>query len=87
MGAVAGKVTVADGAWVSDMYSAGAHLRTRPDDAGLKVEGEVPRAGWYFFRVPLADRPAVAIHTESYGTETNIVGAAITCRWDIAPGR
>jgi hypothetical protein len=82
VGLLASRVTSAEGAWVVDVYSAGAYLHTRADDPGLQVgagrrsyvfdkrdEDELT-PGWHYFTAPLPDRPSYARDSRSYGLDT-----------------
>lgn len=82
VGLLASRVTSAEGAWVVDVYSAGAYLHTRADDPGLQLgagrrsyvfdkrdESELT-PGWHYFTAPLPDRPSYARDSRSYGLET-----------------
>ena len=79
-GVVLGRITHADGALVADLYSVGAHLKTRPGDAGLVLgfnrssyvfaqsPGQKQIAeGWHAFSVPLPADPPKALHIETAG--------------------
>ena len=82
VGLLASRVTSAEGAWVVDVYSAGAYLHTRGDDPGLQLgvgrrsyvfdkrdENELT-PGWHYFTAPLPDRPSYARDSRSYGLDT-----------------
>lgn len=82
VGLLASRVTSAEGAWVVDVYSAGAYLHTRGDDPGLQLgagrrsyvfdkrdENELT-PGWHYFTVPLPDRASYARDSRSYGLDT-----------------
>jgi hypothetical protein len=82
VGLLASRVTSAEGAWVVDVYSAGAYLHTRADDPGLQL-GASRRSyvfdkrdeheltpGWHYFTAPLPDRPSYARDSRSYGLDT-----------------
>lgn len=82
VGLLASRVTSAQGAWVVDVYSAGAYLHTRADDPGLQLgvgrrsyvfekrhEGELT-PGWHYFSAPLPDRASYARDSRSYGFDT-----------------
>ena len=82
VGLLASRVTSAEGAWVVDVYSAGAYLHTRADDPGLQLgagrrsyvfdkrdENELT-PGWHYFTAPLPDRPSYARDSRSYGIDT-----------------
>jgi hypothetical protein len=82
VGLLASRVTSAEGAWVVDVYSAGAYLHTRADDPGLQLgagrrsyvfdkrdEHELT-PGWHYFAAPLPDRPSYARDSRSYGLDT-----------------
>lgn len=82
VGLLASRVTSAEGAWVVDVYSAGAYLHTRADDPGLQLgvgrrsyvfdkrdERELT-PGWHYFTAPLPDRPSFARDSRSYGLDT-----------------
>ena len=82
VGLLASRVTSAEGAWVIDVYSAGAYLHTRADDPGLQLgagrrsyvfdkrdEHELT-PGWHYFTAPLPDRPSYARDSRSYGLDT-----------------
>ncbi len=83
-GALAAKVTAAEGAYVVDTYAIGAALRTRADDPGMSigfdrrsyifdaVSNHAPDPGWYYFEVPLPESTALVLHTENYGVELRI---------------
>lgn len=78
-GVLAAHVTQGDGATVFDIFSVGAYLRTRSDDAGIFIGvarnsyvfdqrkvGDVG-AGWYVGLVPLPASPAVGIDSRRMG--------------------
>jgi hypothetical protein len=79
-GAVAARATAADEAVVIDIYTIGAQLRTRPDDAGLGVgwarrsyvfdaaEARGVAPGWHYFSAPLPRWRAAA----TYGTQLGL---------------
>ena len=82
VGLLASRVTSAEGAWVVDVYSAGAYLHTRADDPGLQLgagrrsyvfdkrdEHELT-PGWHYFTAPLPDRASYARDSRSYGLDT-----------------
>jgi hypothetical protein len=82
VGLLASRVTSAEGAWVVDVYSAGAYLHTRADDPGLQFgvgrrsyvfdkrdEGELT-PGWHYFTAPLPARSSYARDSRSYGVDT-----------------
>jgi hypothetical protein len=82
VGLLASRVTSAEGAWVVDVYSAGAYLHTRADDPGLQLgagrrsyvfdkrdENEL-MPGWHYFTAPLPDRRSYARDSRSYGLDT-----------------
>lgn len=82
VGLLASHVTSAEGAWVVDVYSAGAYLHTRADDPGLQLgagrrsyvfdkrdEAELT-TGWHYFTAPLPDRASYARDSRSYGLDT-----------------
>lgn len=82
VGLLASRVTSAEGAWVVDVYSAGAYLHTRADDPGLQLgagrrsyvfdkrdERELT-PGWHYFVAPLPERPSYARDSRSYGLDT-----------------
>ena len=84
VGLLASRVTSAKGAWVVDVYSAGAYLHTRADDPGLQLgagrrsyvfdkrgEDELT-PGWHYFTAPLPDRPSYARDSRSYGLDTTV---------------
>jgi hypothetical protein len=81
VGLLASRVTSAEGAWVIDVYSAGAYLHTRADDPGLQL-GAGRRSyvfdkrdeyeltpGWHYFTAPLPDRPSYARDSRSHGLD------------------
>jgi hypothetical protein len=82
VGMLASHVTSAEGAWVVDVYSAGAYLHTRADDPGLQIglgrrsyvfdkrsEREL-EPGWHYFTAPLPERDAYAQDSRMVGLET-----------------
>jgi hypothetical protein len=82
VGLLASRVTSAEGAWVVDVYSAGAYLHTRADDPGLQLgagrrsyvfdkrDAHELTPGWHYFTAPLPDRPSYARDSRSYGLDT-----------------
>ncbi len=72
VGLLASRVTSAEGAWVVDVYSAGAYLHTRADDPGLQLgagrrsyvfdkrDEQELTPGWHYFTAPLPDRASYA---------------------------
>lgn len=83
-GFVVGRITHADGALVADLYSIGAHMKTRPSDAGVVVgysrvsyvfartSGQPAIAeGWHAFTVPLPAAAPKALHLESVGASAH----------------
>lgn len=84
VGFLASRVTSAEGAWVVDIFTAGAYLHTRADDPGLQLgvgrrsyvfdkrDGNELTAGWYYFTAPLPDRPSYARDSRSYGLDTTL---------------
>jgi hypothetical protein len=82
VGLLASRVTSAQGAWVVDVYSAGAYLHTRADDPGLqfgvgrrsyvfdKRDEQELTPGWHYFTAPLPDRQSYARDSRSYGLDT-----------------
>ena len=80
-GTTAARVTHADGALIVDVFAVGGQLRTRSDDPGLSLgfarqsyvfplpEPTAPAPGWYYFHVPLPDRPAVALDLRTAGLD------------------
>lgn len=82
VGLLASRVTSAEGAWVVDVYSAGAYLHSRADDPGLQLgvgrrsyvfdkrDGHELTPGWHYFTAPLPDRPSYARDSRSYGIDT-----------------
>jgi hypothetical protein len=81
VGLLASRVTSAEGAWVVDVYSAGAYLHTRADDPGLQLgvgrrsyvfdkrdERELT-PGWHYFVAPLPERASYARDSRSYGID------------------
>jgi hypothetical protein len=96
VGLLASRVTSAEGAWVVDVYSAGAYLHTRADDPGLQLgagrrsyvfdkrdEHELT-PGWHYFTAPLPDRLSYARDSRSYGLDTtfasNDIGVTLGLR-------
>jgi hypothetical protein len=90
VGLLASRVTSAEGAWVVDVYSAGAYLHTRADDPGLQLgagrrsyvfdkrdERELT-PGWHYFTAPLPDRPSYARDSRSYGLDTTFASNDIS---------
>jgi hypothetical protein len=81
VGLLASRVTSAEGAWVVDVYSAGAYLHTRADDPGLQLgagrrsyvfdkRDEIELTpGWHYFTAPLPDRASYARDSRSYGLD------------------
>lgn len=82
VGLLASRVTSAEGAWVVDVYSAGAYLHTRADDPGLQLgvgrrsyvfdkqdERELT-PGWHYFTAPLPDRASYARDSRTLGMDT-----------------
>ena len=82
VGLLASRVTSAEGAWVVDVYSAGAYLHTRADDPGLQLgagrrsyvfdkrDAQELTPGWHYFTAPLPERPSYARDSRSYGLDT-----------------
>ena len=83
-GFVVGRITHADGALVADLYSIGAHMKTRPSDAGVVVgysrvsyvfarasEQSSIAEGWHAFTVPLPAAAPKALHLESVGASAH----------------
>jgi hypothetical protein len=81
MGALASQITPAGSAVVIDLYTVGAHLRTRAEDRGLTI-GLARRSyifavedagnvspGWHLLWTPLPTGAAVAQHVASLGLE------------------
>jgi len=81
VGILASRVTPADSAVVIDLYTVGAHLRTRPGDRGLTM-GLARRSyvfaaedagnfspGWHLVWAPMPPVVAVAQHVASLGLE------------------
>jgi hypothetical protein len=81
LGTLGSRVTHAESAVVVDLYTLGAHLRTRADDRGLTIglarrsyvftaeSAGVLAPGWHLLRVPLPPAAAVAQHVASLGLE------------------
>lgn len=82
VGLLASRVTGADGAWVVDVYSAGAYLHPRADDPGLQFgvgrrsyvfdkQGEQEfKPGWHYFIAPLPERDSYARDSRTLGLDT-----------------
>ncbi|HET6160390.1 MAG TPA: hypothetical protein VFE34_18745 [Dongiaceae bacterium] len=82
VGLLASRVTSAEGAWVVDVYSAGAYLHTRADDPGLQVgigrrsyvfdkrDAQELTPGWHYFTAPLPERASFARDSRTLGLET-----------------
>jgi hypothetical protein len=82
VGLLASRVTSAEGAWVIDVYSAGAYLHTRADDPGLQVgvgrrsyvfdkrDEQELTPGWHYFTAPLPQRTSYARDSRMLGLET-----------------
>jgi hypothetical protein len=83
-GALVSRVTPADSAVVIDLYTLGAHVRTRAEDPGLTI-GLARRSyvyaaedagkispGWHLLRAPLPAAAAVAQHVASLGLEARV---------------
>jgi hypothetical protein len=81
LGTLGSRVTHAESAVVVDLYTVGAHLRTRADDRGLTI-GLARRSyvfavedagnvspGWHLVWAPLPASAAVAQHVASLGLE------------------
>lgn len=83
VGTLAAKVERTGNVSTVDMYSAGLHLRTRPDDSGAHLGYSHRRyvffsdgtlePGWYIFKAPLPDREAVAQDLMTVGIELSTV--------------
>ncbi len=83
VGTLAAKVERSGDVSVMDLYSAGLHLRTRPDDLGAHlgyshrtyvfVSDDTLNPGWYFLRVPSPHRDAVAQDLMTAGIEYSVV--------------
>jgi hypothetical protein len=81
VGMMASRVTSAEGAWVVDIYSAGAYLHPRADDPGLqfgvgrrsyvfdKRDERELTPGWHYFVAPLPQRSSYARDSRSYGLD------------------
>ena len=80
-GAIAAKVTAAEGSYVIDAFTIGASLRTRAHDPGVSIgfdrrsyvyaaaAGAAPEPGWHYFAVPLPASVPLVLHSENYGVE------------------
>jgi hypothetical protein len=79
LGTLGSRVTHAESAVVVDLYTLGAHLRTRADDRGLTIglarrsyvftaerAGDLP-SGWHLLRTRLPPVPPIAQHAASLG--------------------
>ena len=83
IGTLAAKVERTGNVATVDMYSAGLHLRTRPDDSGVHlgyshrtyvfVSESTLEPGWYIFKAPLPEREAVAQDLMTVGIELSTV--------------
>jgi hypothetical protein len=83
VGTLAAKVERNGAVSVLDLYSAGLHLRTRPDDQGAHlgyshrayvfVSDDTVNPGWYFLQVPSPRRDAVAQDLMTVGIEFSTV--------------
>jgi hypothetical protein len=84
VGTLAARVTHADAAVVVDVYTVGAHLRTRAEDRGMTIglgrrsyvfaaadADDVPE-GWHLLAVPLPVAGSVAQHLGSLGLEARV---------------
>lgn len=81
VGLLAAKVTPGDGAYVVDVYSIGAYLRTRPDDPGLLLgasrrsyvfsttDETPPEPGWHYFFVPIPQKGTWTLDSRSFGVD------------------
>jgi hypothetical protein len=81
-GLLASRVTSAEGAWVIDVYSAGAYLHARADDPGLQIgvgrrsyvfdkrDEQELTPGWHYFTAPLPQRASYARDSRTLGLET-----------------
>jgi hypothetical protein len=82
VGFLASRVTSAEGAWVVDVYSAGAYLHTRADDPGLqfgigrrsyvfdKRDEKELTPGWHYFTASLPQRQSYARDSRTLGLDT-----------------
>ncbi|WP_291982987.1 hypothetical protein [Candidatus Accumulibacter sp. ACC005] len=83
VGTLAAKVEINGDACILDLYSAGLHLRTRPDDFGAHFgyshrtyvfpADDTLRPGWYFLWFPATHHTALAQELMTIGLEISAV--------------